>query len=140
MLQVLRFSLRYSASCRSILSKRSQISRNHNELVANFHKCTLFHSNDDSHSKNQDKLEIAPNIASKYKVFTDDKAEIILDMEEEREKMLRGELEIEEVDSSPLDIYASLNTKRRYKHMKLMICMTISERDSVIFRWNDWRF
>lgn len=72
------------------------------------------HSNDDSTTKNQTKTNIAPNISTRYERFTDDKATIILDMEEEREKLLDGNLlGIEEVDDSASNIFEGLNTERK---------------------------
>lgn len=72
------------------------------------------HSNDDSTTKNQTKTNIAPNISTRYERFTDEKATIILDMEEEREKLLDGNsLGIEEVDDSASNIFEGLNTERK---------------------------
>lgn len=92
------------------------------KFLRNFHcSCTLMNSNDDTTTKNRVKNNIAPNIATKYERFTDDKATIILDMEEEREKLHdASSLDIEEVDDSVSNIFEGLNTER--KLMPLEIC------------------
>lgn len=114
MLNVLRCSHRYFPQCRTILSNRLQNS--HIKIVANFHRSAYLRSKDDSEDRNKDSPEIAPNIATKYDLFTDDKATIVLDMEEERERILAGELDVEEIDDSS-DIFEGLNTERKQKHM-----------------------
>lgn len=115
MLNVLRCNHRYLAQCRTILSNRlrnSHIVRD--KVVANFHRCANLRSKDDSESKDKDSPGIAPTFATKYDLFTDDKATIILDMEEERERIIAGELDIEEIDDSA-DIFAGVNTERKEK-------------------------
>lgn len=82
--------------------------------MTNFHNSANCRSKDDSDSKNKDSTDIAPNIASRYEVFTDEKATIVLDMEEERDKLLAGELDIEEVDDTPSSFYVGLNTERKF--------------------------
>lgn len=95
------------------------------DFFRNFYCSTLMNSNDDPTKKNQIKNDIAPNIATRYERFTDDKATIILDMEEEREKLLDGEsLDIEEVDDSASNIFEGLNTERKliqliFRHQNL---------------------
>lgn len=114
MLKVLRCSQRFSAQCRTILNNKLQQSQiNYGGCVTKFHNTVNYRSKDDSDSKNKDTTDIAPNISTKYDVFTDEKATIILDMEEERDKMLAGELDIEEIDDTP-SIYAGLNTERKF--------------------------
>lgn len=84
------------------------------ELRRNVHCSLSMHSNDDSKTKNQNRGDIAPNIATKYERFTEDNATIILDMEEEREKLQDEHPQgIEVVDDSASDIFQGLNTERK---------------------------
>lgn len=107
----LGFSTKYRIILQNCLSQQQQCWKFSNQ----FHSSALLYSNDDPTIKNnQTKNDIAPNIATKYERFTDDKATIILDMEEEREKLLTGSsLDSEEVDDSASTTFAGLNTERK---------------------------
>lgn len=108
----LGFSTKYRCILQKYQSHRLQ--QHGGKFVKNFHCSTLMHSNDDSTTKNQTKNDISPNIATKYERFTDDKATIILDMEEEREKLLAdNSMDIEEVNDSASNIFDGLNTERK---------------------------
>lgn len=86
--------------------------------MTSFHNTVCYHSKDndtnaDSDSIAKNSASIAPNVATRYELFTDDKADIILDMEEERDKILVGELETERTDDS-LSAFDGLNLERMY--------------------------
>lgn len=86
--------------------------------MTSFHNTACHHSKDndsnsDSDSKAPNSAGIAPNVATRYELFTDDKASIILDMEEERDSLLVAELEKQEIDNS-LSPFDGLNLERMY--------------------------
>lgn len=59
----------------------------------------------------KDKLRITtPAVASKFNVFSDDKAEIILDVEEERQRISE---DIEQTDDLLDEAYSGLNLERK---------------------------
>lgn len=110
----LGLSTQYRIILQKYLTHRLQQHNGGREFLKNFHCSTLMNSNDDSTTKNQIKNDIAPNIATKYERFTDDKTTIILDMEEEREKLQdSNSLDIEEVDDSVSNMFEGLNTERK---------------------------
>lgn len=96
-------------TCRS-----HHLQQNGRIFVKSFHCSVHMHSTDDTTKKDQIKHEIAPNIATKYERFTDDKATIILDMEEEREKLQTAKsLDVEVVDDTASHMFEGLNTERK---------------------------
>lgn len=120
MLKVLRCSQRFSAQCRFLLNDNLQkLPINHGGFVTHFHNTTYYRSKDDSDSKKGDSTDIAPDFATKYDVFSDEKTTIVLDMEEERDKMLAGELDIEQVDDTP-SIFTGLNTERKFSKCRII--------------------
>lgn len=116
MLKIVKFTQRFSAQYRTILctdSVKWPIRRE--KFVRGFHSSVCCRTKDDDlNPKNDNPLKVTPIIASKYELFTEEKATVILDIEEERDKMLAGELEIEEVEDAAHNIYAGLNTEREY--------------------------
>lgn len=75
--------------------------------VRNLHFTTNRLSKD---GKSNDNDNINPVIASKYEIFTDNTTTIILDMEEERDRILTGESE--EIQDTLPNIFDGLNTER----------------------------
>lgn len=115
MLNVLRFSQRFLIDSRPILRIAQR----------KFHCNAIFYCDKNSNNKSNDTdaiKHVAPNIANKYEAFSEKNTTVILDMEEEREKMLAGELETEEVTVSGYDIYEGLNTERK-KTVDQSICI-----------------
>lgn len=113
----LGFSTQYRIILQKYLSHRLQ-HVDGGKFARKIHCGSYMHSNDDSttknQTKNQTKNDISPNIGTKYERFTEDKATIILDMEEEREKLLAdNSLDIEEVNDSVSNIFDGLNTERK---------------------------
>lgn len=146
MFKVLKYSQMLSAQCRTIFrNDLCQLPAQHQILVNKFHKSSSFYSKkDDSHSNDPNATEVTPTIASKYERFTDDKATIILDIEEERDKMLAGAMEIE--DTTP-NIFEGLNTERKSviaigtQSGKIIGQQTLKFLISVFcsfFRWQNW--
>lgn len=78
-------------------------------------------------------------IRSEYVPISERNATIILDVEEEREKMRRGEIEIEEKDDT--EQYRGLNTERAYD---VILSSSGSSLNNKIFssshRWSSWCF
>lgn len=76
---------------------------------------------------------------SEYVPISERNATIILDVEEEREKMRRGEIEIEEKDDT--EQYRGLNTERA---CDVILSSSESSLNNKIFssshRWSSWRF
>lgn len=108
------FSTRHRIILQKYLSHRLQQHVAGETFTKNFHCSSFMQSNNDSTTKNQTINNIAPNIATKYERFSDDKATIILDMEEERQKLLAdNSLDIEEVNDSASNIFVGLNTARK---------------------------
>lgn len=68
-----------------------------------------------ANSKDKDEAAI-PNINSKYEVFTNDTATIILDVEEERDKILSGQLDVE-IERSKVDPLDEFSTTREYNQL-----------------------
>lgn len=125
MLKIVKFSQRFSAQCRPILQCNSVKLPpfRADQIVTGFHHSVWYRSKDgDANPNDEDPTKVTPNIASKYELFTDDKATVILDVEEERDKMLAGELEIEEIEDDTHNAFAGLNTEREYdEHLKINI-------------------
>lgn len=115
MLKIVKYIQQFSAQCRTIIPNNTinKLPDKCNQFVRNVHIGVVHQSNnDDSNSKDESK--ITPAIGTKYEVFNDDNAAIILDIEEERDKMLANELDIELVEDAAQNIYAGLNTEREY--------------------------
>lgn len=117
MLNIVKLSQRFSAHYRTILNGNSvKLSHRSPGIVTGFHSSVCCWSKDDddnSNSKDENVIpKVAPTIASRYELFTEEKASIILDVEEERDKMLAGELDYEEIEDAAPDAFAGLNTER----------------------------
>lgn len=146
---MLKYSQMLSAQCRTIFrNDLCQLPAQYQILVNKFHKSSCFYSKkDDSHSNDPNATEVTPTIASKYERFTDEKATIILDIEEERDKMLAGEMDIDEIEDTTPNIFEGLNTERKSviaigtqsgkvidrRKPKIYISMFCS-----FFRWQNW--
>lgn len=116
MLKIVKFGQRLSVQYRTILINYPvKLPFGTQQIVTTyFHSDCCYRSKDDnSKSKDSDPLkEVTPTIASRYELFNDEKASIILDVEEERDKMLAGELDIEEIEDATPNAFAGLNTER----------------------------
>lgn len=112
MLNIVKFGQRFSTQCRTILLKKSIRLPTQSCGQANKIHFTASHCTKDDDSKSKNDNEITPVIASKYDLFTDDKATVILDIEEERDRLLAGE--IEEIEDAVTSIFEGLNTERRF--------------------------
>ncbi|XP_055323311.1 uncharacterized protein LOC129578569 [Sitodiplosis mosellana] len=115
MLKIVKFGRRLSAQYRTILtSYPAKWSFGPEQIVSTcFHNGVCCRSkDDDSNPKDEDASKVAPNIASRYELFDEQKAAVILDVEEERDKMLAGELEIEEIEDAAPNPFAGLNIER----------------------------
>lgn len=120
MLKLLKHSQLLSAQCRSILrNDLNQAPAQYGILMKKFHN-----NNNSLHSKMDDDSKStanhpnpSPAIASKYERFTDEKATIILDIEEERDKMLAGEMETEEIEETTPSIFDGLKTESKSINM-----------------------
>lgn len=111
--QLVRFSS--ITTCQTILQNHLAAgSIRCGNVSAKFHKSISYRSKDDEDKSKSDEPKIAPAVSSRYQLFTDDNATVILDMEEERDKILHGEMEIEEIEDAAPDIFAGLNTERKY--------------------------
>lgn len=110
----MKFGQRFSVQYRTILCNDSvKWSFRREEFLKGFHSSICCRTKDnDSSPKDDDPSKVTPIIASKYELFTEEKATVILDIEEERDKMLAGELEIEEIEDAAHNIFAGLNTER----------------------------
>lgn len=104
-----------STHCRPIhLNDTNKLRTWHRVIVRQFYNNNLdLSKRDDSHSNDQNAApDVTPTIASKFERFSDDKATIILDIEEERDKMLAGE--IEEIEDTTPSIFDGLNIEREW--------------------------
>lgn len=107
----------FSTQYRNILQncRTHPLQRNGGKFVNEFHCSAYMHSSDDPTTKNPTDHSIAPNIATKYERFTDDKVTIILDMEEEREKLRTGDSpDIEVINDGASNMFQGLNTERKF--------------------------
>lgn len=116
MLKIVKIGQRLSAQYRTILTNYPlKLSFGTQQIVTTyFHSDCCYRSKDDN-SKSKDEnpsKKVTPTIASRYELFNEEKASIILDVEEERDKMLAGEMEIEEIEDAAPNAFAGLNTER----------------------------
>lgn len=116
MLKIVKFGQRLSVQYRTILTNYPVKSPFGTQQIVTtyFHSDCCYRSKDDSSkSKDEDPLKkVTPTIASRYELFNEDKASIILDVEEERDKLLAGEMEIEVIEDTTPNAFAGLNTER----------------------------
>lgn len=119
MLKLLKHSQLLSAQCRAIL-RRDLNQAQYGILMKKFHNNnnSLHSKNDDDSKSTTNHPKPSPAIASKYERFTDEKATIILDIEEERDKMLAGEMETEEIEETTPSIFDGLKTERKSINMR----------------------
>ncbi|XP_031636663.1 uncharacterized protein LOC116349366 [Contarinia nasturtii] len=106
MLNILKYGQRFSAQYRKVL-KNVKPAIQYDQFVIHFHNGAFCRSKDDDNSDTKSGSNVTPTIDSKFDVFNDDSATIILDIEEEREKILAGE--IEDVEDTTPNIYTGLN-------------------------------
>lgn len=117
MLKFIRHSQRFGIQCKNLL-QLNKIELNCNHIDGNgcsLHTNIMFRTKND---KTDDKKSIqqsnrTPVSSITYELFDENKSTVILDIEEEREKLLSGELEIEEVDESSPSPYEKMNTTRK---------------------------
>lgn len=93
-------------------------------LRSNFCSRSESKTGENSNSENvSDRVKSNPVVASKYELFTEENATVILDIEEERDKMLANELEGEVVHEVERDIYDGLNIERNYLWKSFHFCV-----------------
>lgn len=101
----------------NLLFQNRQIFKELNDRSIYITKCNFCSNKEYNMDETEKKLKStqtksSPIVSSKYELFTDENATIILDIEEERDKILANELAIEEVNECPRSLYDGLNLNR----------------------------
>lgn len=112
MFKIVKYGQQFAPQCRKILqNKYIKSASQHNQFDQKFHSNTYCCSKNDDNSNTKDGSSVTPTIGSKYDVFSDDNATIILDIDEEREKILAEEIEY--MEAAEPNVFAGLNTERK---------------------------